>query len=333
MNRSSKVYCTDTDDPWMNLCIEDMLFRRLKPGGRCLLMWSSRSSVVIGRYQNPWLECRLDLMKAEGVGLVRRQSGGGAVYHDPGNLNFSFISEKHEHSPERNLGIITAALEAAGIRAEVNKRNDITADGRKFSGSAFRIARGKAYHHGTLLVDSNLGRLGTYLAPEEQKIESKGIRSVRSAVVNLSEMKPGFTAADAAEYISRAFSEYYGNAGSGAEKPLILGRSDINKDHAAAEYLEKLKSRDWLYGGCPDFTVETAAVSGPETARLRLNVKKAVIESAEPAAAGPGGSGNAAERLAALLPGLFYEKNVLEAAVMSAGPDYRFPNVPELPEA
>ena len=175
----TRVLHSETFNPWFNLATEDWIFRDMNPEGHVLYLWRNSETVVIGRYQNPWLECRLDAMKADGVRLARRQSGGGAVYHDHQNLNFTFMSGVDVYDKERNFEIIIDALSKFGIKAETSGRNDMIVGGRKISGSAFKLTKDRAFHHGTLLVDVDLGRLGNYLNPDVLKLESKGIKSVK----------------------------------------------------------------------------------------------------------------------------------------------------------
>ena len=244
-----RVLHSETLNPWFNLATEDWIFRDMEPDGHVLYLWRNSETVVIGRYQNPWTECRLDQMEADGVKLARRQSGGGAVYHDSRNLNFTFLSGKDDYSKERNFEIIIEALGTFGISAEVSGRNDILAGGRKISGSAFKLTRDRAFHHGTLLVDVDLGRLGGYLNPDERKLSSKGIKSVKSRVANLTDFNPDIDTVKLSDAITKTF---FSRLGSGTEE--VMDLSSLEKIPRLVEYYELMKSGEWLYQKSPDFT-------------------------------------------------------------------------------
>jgi lipoate-protein ligase A len=152
------------------------------------MLWQNEPTVVIGKNQNAFVEVDTDALQRDGVHLARRITGGGAVYHDLGNVNFSFISA---NSGETGLNFakftapILAALASLGVQAELSGRNDLLLDGQKFSGNAQYSANGRTLHHGTLLFNADLAALGRYLRPDEEKLKSKGISSVRSRVTNL----------------------------------------------------------------------------------------------------------------------------------------------------
>ena len=152
------------------------------------MLWQNEPTVVIGKNQNAFVEVDLDALRENGVHLARRITGGGAVYHDLGNVNFSFISS---NSTETGLDFakftapILKALASLGVHAELSGRNDLLLDGQKFSGNAQYSANGRTLHHGTLLFDADLSVLARYLRPDEEKLAGKGIKSVRSRVTNL----------------------------------------------------------------------------------------------------------------------------------------------------
>ncbi len=245
----------------------------MNPRGQVLFLWRNSETVVIGRYQNPWSECNLEKMKAEGVKLARRQSGGGAVFHDKENLNFTFLSGIDDYDKDKNFQIIKDALKSFGIDADVSGRNDMTVEGKKISGSAFRLTKDRAFHHGTLLVNVDLGRLKNYLNPDPLKLESKGIKSVRSRVANLKEFNPALTVEALGKAITRAFFEH---RGSGTEE--VMNLDSLKEIPPLVSHYETLRSDAWLYGKSPDFTHRLQKRFSWGGVDIHFNVKQAVLE-------------------------------------------------------
>ena len=196
-------------DPYENLALEEALLHRVGEGELILYLWQNERTVVIGRNQNPWKECRTALLAEEGGRLARRLSGGGAVFHDLGNLNFTFLMSAEDWDLPRQLTVIERACRSLGIPAERSGRNDLLADGRKFSGNAFYQHNGKAYHHGTLMVDVDMEMVQRYLSPSKAKLAAKGVDSVRSRVVNLREFVPDLTVEQLADALIAAIAEVY----------------------------------------------------------------------------------------------------------------------------
>ena len=210
MIRKIFIYNAQGTDPHENLAAEKVLMDALQPGEAMLYLWQNLNTVVIGKNQNAWLECRTSLLEEEGGKLARRLSGGGAVFHDLGNLNFTFLMCKEDYDLARQVTVIQRACALAGIRAEKSGRNDLLADGRKFSGNAFYQDKIHAYHHGTLMVDVDKDKLGRYLSPPKAKLQAKGVASVRSRVVNLKELSPSLSITALAANMETAFQEIYG---------------------------------------------------------------------------------------------------------------------------
>ncbi len=201
--------------PYLNLAFEDYIFRKGSPHSTQLLFYSNCPSVIIGRNQNPWKEANLHLLAKNGVDLVRRRSGGGTVFHDDGNLNFCVFMPRERFQRDTYAQMVANALHTIGQNtARVNERHDlvINVDGqlRKVSGSAYKITRERAYHHGTLLCSSELTSVKKYLSSTvAANILAKGVESVRSEVANL-HINP----AQAIEAISHEFRLEHGDTES-----------------------------------------------------------------------------------------------------------------------
>lgn len=257
-------------DPHENLAIEKHLMD-ITPKGRCVLyLWQNQNTVVIGRNQNAWLECRTSLLEEEGGRLARRLSGGGAVFHDLGNLNFTFIMPKEDYDLDRQIAVIQRACALAGITAEKSGRNDLLAEGRKFSGNAFYQNATHAYHHGTLMVDVDKDKLGRYLSPPKAKLDAKGVASVRSRVVNLKELATGLTIDLMKQYMVKAFAEVY----CGEARPLTLTDSDLAE---IAALRETYGSWEYLYGAPLPFSFECESHFSWGHIQLQLDAKNGVI--------------------------------------------------------
>ena len=202
--------------PYENLALEEALLNRVGKGELILYLWQNERTVVIGKNQNPWKECRTALLREEGGHLARRLSGGGAVFHDLGNLNFTFLMSTEDYDLSRQLTVLEKACQSLGIPAQRSGRNDLLADGRKFSGNAFYKHNGKAYHHGTLMVDVDMEKVQRYLSPSKAKLAAKGVDSVRSRVVNLREFVPDLTIARLSDALIAALAEVYGGRDQGS---------------------------------------------------------------------------------------------------------------------
>ncbi|MCL1874147.1 MAG: lipoate--protein ligase [Clostridiales bacterium] len=241
---AAKIYISTCHDVWDNQAFEEYLLEGEEMPA--LLLWQNALAVVIGRHQNAWKEADWQSLEQEGGQLARRLSGGGAVYHDLGNLNFTFFVAKKEYDLPRQVGIILKAVRALGVNAAFAGRNDLEVNGRKFSGNAFCFRRERAFHHGTLLVNSDMGAMDRYLQVSLEKITNKGVDSLPARVINLEEISSKVNVSSLVEAICDSFCSYY--PGAFPEK--------VDTSQAAPVFLkEKYASWDWRFGSSPEFGV------------------------------------------------------------------------------
>lgn len=235
--------------PYVNQGLEEYLLQRVRPGQLILYLWQNSRTVVIGRNQNCWCECRVEQLLRDNGFPARRLSGGGAVFHDLGNLNFTFLCCEGDYDLEFNLAVIAGALSHTGISTELSGRNDLLAAGRKFSGNAFYKSGGQCFHHGTIMVDVDLEEMSRYLQPSTGKLAAHGVASVRSRVVNLSEMAPQLTVAKLRELLIGSL----GYLGEREPRQLELSPGELHE-------VEKLELRygdwDWICGRLADFDIK-----------------------------------------------------------------------------
>ena len=190
-----KLYAaiSDSTDPYCNLNAEEQLLHACDSESMILYLWQNANTVVIGRNQSAYRECRTALLEEEDGHLARRLSGGGAVYHDLGNLNFTFVTWRKNYDLKRQMHVIQQALKELGINAECSGRNDILVQGRKCSGNAFYYTDQACYHHGTLMVNVDAEKVMRYLKPDDEKLQANGVKSIRSRIINLQEVCPSLT--------------------------------------------------------------------------------------------------------------------------------------------
>ena len=205
MEYNKLLYMSMSMDPWYNLATEEALFDKYGEDNIVFYLWRNHNTVVVGRNQNALNECKCDVLESNGGKLARRITGGGAVFHDEGNLNFTFIMPKDVYNVKRQLKVILNAVRSFGIEAEFTGRNDLTVNDRKFSGNAFCIRNSKAFHHGTILMATDMSKLSDYLKVSKDKIKSKGVKSVKSRVVNLSSLNPEINVSNMKTALIKAF--------------------------------------------------------------------------------------------------------------------------------
>lgn len=249
----TRILISDSTNPWFNLAVEDTIFRSMPADQRVLFLWRNADTVVIGRAQNPWRECKTDRMEQDQVKLARRQTGGGAVFHDLGNTNFTFMAAKPEYDKQVSTNIVLSALAKLGIQGVANGRNDLVIEDelgiKKFSGSAYRETLDRGFHHGTLLLSADLTRLADYLNPDQKKLQAKGITSVKSRVINLNTVKPDIDHQQVCDAMMEAYQEYYGETVT----PEYISPQHF---HDLPNFTDKFavqQSWDWNFGQTPPF--------------------------------------------------------------------------------
>lgn len=266
---SNYIYSAPTGDGWLNLARDGYFLENNKKGDVILYFYVNKNAVIIGRNQNAWKECSIANMDADGVQLVRRHSGGGAVFHDNGNLNFSFITDEKHYDLNRQMRVILNAVSKLGLKAELSGRNDITVDGKKFSGNAFSLAKGNRSHHGTILVNADLAKLSNYLCVSKEKMRSKGIDSVRARVCNLCELSSGLTVEAMRRLVIESFIEEYGAASEYVFDGTALAEVE--------ERRERLASWEWRFGKTPQFDFETDKRFSFGDTQIYFNSRNGVI--------------------------------------------------------
>jgi lipoate---protein ligase len=253
-------------NPYHNLALEENLLDSVEEDQCILFLWQNKNTVVVGKNQNAFLECRIEELEMGEGFLARRLSGGGAVYHDGGNLNFTFIASKKNYNVDKQLNVILRALSQIGINGEKTGRNDLTIDGKKFSGNAFYERGEKCFHHGTLLVDVSLGDMGKYLNVSKDKLESKGVKSVQSRVTNLKEFNQELSIDKLKNILVAAYSKEYGIE----SKEIIEENLDIEN---ILELTRKYKSKEWKLGKIIDCQKEISERFPWGAINLRFKIK------------------------------------------------------------
>jgi lipoate-protein ligase A len=274
----TKIFFSDTVDCWFNLALEEYYLEELdrEEQEQCIFyLWQNRKTVVIGRHQNAWRECRHRLLEQEGGKLARRISGGGAVYHDLGNLNFSFLVSRRLFDVHRQLEVILAALRKLGIQAVFSGRNDLTAGGRKFSGNAFCYRQRAALHHGTLLVSADMGAMTRYLSVSTEKMRSKGVDSLTARVVNLAELQPGLSVPELKTALQESFQRIYGG-----EAAMVKRWQKLNSLPRWQELFTRQSSWAWRLGRSPRFDVDLTTRFDWGAIELGLRLSRGRIRSA-----------------------------------------------------
>ncbi len=264
---------SNTVNPFYNLALEEYLLEAAEKGECILYLWQNDKTVVIGKNQNAWAQCNVSLLAEDGGCLARRSSGGGAVYHDLGNLNFTFVAYNEDYDVQKQLDVIVKAVKKLGIAAQKTGRNDITVDGRKISGNAFQKGNEISCHHGTLLIHSDMDALSKYLNVSKKKMQSKGVESVRSRVVNISSLK-SVSIKTVKEALKEAFEEVYGI------KCSVMADERLNRERIN-ESEKKYASDEWRLGLSRDFSYTFDERFEWGELNVCLDVENAVIKNCD----------------------------------------------------
>lgn len=287
-------------DPTVNLAAESAFLDRVRKNELILYLWQNDNTIVIGRNQNKYRECNLRNIEKDHVHLVRRMSGGGAVYHDTGNLNFTFITDDENYSVERQSEVILRALAKRGLRAEISGRNDLLMQGMKFSGNAYYHHHGFSYHHGTLLISSDLTKMPQYLNPDPLKLSANGVSSVRSRVCRLNEFDPELDVRIMKKLLIEACEEVYGVRHTEMQFPA---------EEEIKEYIDLYRSREWIDGKNPPFDLKFEKRFSWGGIEIGFHVVKGIVkecmicsDSMEP---------DEIDEMSRLLTGCVFEKDAL----------------------
>ncbi|NLT47817.1 MAG: lipoate--protein ligase, partial [Clostridiales bacterium] len=299
----------NSTDPYFNIALEEYCLMHVDPGEDYFLLWQNEPSIIIGKNQNTLEEINTRFVEERGIKVVRRVSGGGAVYHDLGNLNFTFISKVN---PERTTDFsvfadpVIKVLKELGVDAMLLGRNDIIANDRKISGNAQRLYRTKFLQHGTLLFDVNLEDLAEALNVSADKIQSKGIKSIRSRVANIRELLAEDMAVDEfREMLQRRLSDDY------RSEEIRLTEEDLKQIEENAR--NKFASWDWTYGQSPAFNYRSEKRFPGGKVGVLIQVKDGLVKECK--FYGDYLSIVDTEDFAERLTGLRYERKALEEAM------------------
>lgn len=264
-------------DPKVNLAIEEYILENFGETDSYLLFYVNKPSIIIGRNQNTIEEINTDFVEKEGISVVRRLSGGGAVYHDEQNLNFSFIQKDDGNSFQnfaKFLHPIIEVLNNLGVPAEMQGRNDVAVEGRKVSGNAMFSTKGRMFSHGTLMFDSEIEKVVSALKVRKEKIESKGIKSIRSRVANISEYLEEKISMD--EFKELILKHVFEVEDVEDVSEHILTEEDWKNIYEISE--NRYQKWEWNFGRSPAYNIQASHKFPAGLVDVRLDVQKGMIE-------------------------------------------------------
>ena len=272
-----KYIINENNNPRYNLALEEYVLKNLD--GEYFFLWQNEPTIVIGKHQNTISEINLDYVEKKGIHVVRRMSGGGAVYHDLGNINFSFIQEKKDLA-DFDFSFFTRPivdlLDKLGIKAEFNSRNDLAIDGKKFSGNAQYIFKKKILHHGTLLFNSEMEELVNSLKVSKDKIESKGLKSIKSRVANIKNYIGEDSKIKEVSDFKNALFEHMKNRMEEFEEHVL---TENDKKEIEKLKKEKYDKWEWNYGESPEADIHRQRKYAAGKAESYIKLKDGLIEN------------------------------------------------------
>ncbi|SHE80869.1 lipoate-protein ligase [Seinonella peptonophila] len=311
------------NDPRINLAIEEYALRHLQTDDTFLLFYINQPSIIIGKHQNTVEEIHVDYVNENQIHVVRRLSGGGAVYHDLGNLNFSFITPddgKSFANFRKFTEPVIEALHQLGVPAELSGRNDILVDGKKISGNAQFSSRGRMFSHGTLMFHVQLEDVAKALQVKQEKIESKGIKSVRSRVANIKDYLT--ISLDIHQFQQRLLHSIFGTDQAIPEYHLTAEDWKVINQISKERY----QNWDWNYGESPEFNLQQSYRFSFGLVDVRLNVgEKGMIQSCK--IYGDFFSPGEISELERHLIGVRYQRESLQQALSTIPFEHYFPNL------
>ena len=272
-----KYIINENNNPRYNLALEEYVLKNLD--GEYFSLWQNEPTIVIGKHQNTISEINLDYVEKKGIHVVRRMSGGGAVYHDLGNINFSFIQEKKDLA-DFDFSFFTRPivdlLGELGIKAEFNSRNDLAIDGKKFSGNAQYIFKKKILHHGTLLFNSEMEELVNSLKVSKDKIESKGLKSIKSRVANIKDHIGKDSKIKEVSDFKDALFEHMKNRMEEFEEYVL---TENDKKEIEKLKKEKYDKWEWNYGESPEADIHRQRKYTAGKVESYIKLKDGLIEN------------------------------------------------------
>ncbi|MTB56034.1 lipoate--protein ligase [Streptococcus uberis] len=271
-----KYIVNKSNNPAYNIALEAYAFRELLSEDEIFILWINEPAIIIGKHQNTIQEINKEYIDANGIHVARRLSGGGAVYHDLNNLNYTIISNKSEEGAfdfKTFSQPVIETLADLGVKAEFTGRNDLEINGKKFCGNAQAYYKGRMMHHGCLLFDVDMTVLGDALKVSKDKIESKGIKSVRARVTNiLDELPEKITVNEFSDKILAKMKETYPDM-----TEYVLSEDELAKIQKSAD--EQFGNWDWVYGKAPEYTIERNVRYPAGKINTFANVEKSIIKN------------------------------------------------------